>query len=142
MRKYIKKRFLSKSEKKFYYFLTQFELEKNIKIIPQINLSSIIHKPNATYRNELHSRNIDFGIFDKNFNLLLLIEFNDKSHDKQKTKERDYKVQKICKIAKIDLIPTTYKDFFENPTTIKEKLSKEIDLRINKYQSNFNSNYY
>ena len=71
---------------------------------PQINLASIINKEsNSRYQNELF-RNIDFGIFDKNYKLIVLIEINDRSHLDPKRRERDDKVHRICKNANIPLI--------------------------------------
>ena len=46
----------------------------------QVNLGAIIEKKSSIkYRNGLF-RNIDYGIFTKDFKLLLLIELNDSSH--------------------------------------------------------------
>ena len=68
---------MSTYERKFYNILK--ELEKEYIIIPQLNLATIIEKKNNNrYYSDLF-RNIDFAIFDKNMNkILLLIEINDK----------------------------------------------------------------
>ncbi len=71
-------------------------------IIPQVNLASVIQKENTKYRTELF-RNIDFGIFNKDFELLLLIELNDKSHIQRNRKIRDRKVKNILKECNIPL---------------------------------------
>lgn len=69
---------MTNAEKDFYQKLKP--LEKKYKIIPQVNLGAIIEKKSSIkYRNELF-RNIDYGIFTKDFKLLLLIELNDSSH--------------------------------------------------------------
>ena len=71
---------------------------------PQINLASIIDKESQSkYRNELF-RNIDFGIFDSDYSLKLLIEINDESHMRADRSARDSKVKTICDEAGIPLI--------------------------------------
>ena len=67
-----------------------------------MNLASVIQKENTKYRTELF-RNIDFGIFNKDFELLLLIELNDKSHIQRNRKIRDRKVKNILKECNIPL---------------------------------------
>ena len=128
--KYVKKPFMSKCEYDFYKKISI--LEKQFKIVPQVNLASIIDKIGERYRNELF-RNIDFAIFSNDYSrLLLLIELNDKTHNKTKRIKRDLKVKKICNDANIKLITfyTTYQnkqDYVINRilTEIKEVLDKE-----------------
>ena len=69
---YKKKNIMTDYEYKFYLILK--ELEKyNYKVIPQVNLATIVEKVNnKKYYTELF-RNIDFAIFDKNFQNLLLL---------------------------------------------------------------------
>ena len=81
---YTKMDFLTYNEKLFYR-----------KLLP-------LHKENTKYRTELF-RNIDFGIFNKDFELLLLIELNDKSHIQRNRKIRDRKVKNILKECNIPL---------------------------------------
>lgn len=81
---YTKKDFLTYNEKLFYR-----------KLLP-------LHKENTKYRTELF-RNIDFGIFNKDFELLLLIELNDKSHIQRNRKIRDRKAKNILKECNIPL---------------------------------------
>lgn len=87
----------------FAFFKKIQELEAKYIIIPQVNLASIIEKRGGKYHSELF-RNIDFGIFDINYNLLLLIELNDKSHTNIKRKDRDLKVKKILSDCQIPLL--------------------------------------
>ena len=99
---YVKKDFMTKAELQFYNKI--IELESEYKIVPQINLATIIKKLNKGYINELF-KNIDFAIFDKEYkNILLLIELNDETHYKIDRKDRDLKVKKICDDANIKLI--------------------------------------
>lgn len=94
---------MTNAEKEFYKKL--LVLEDNYKIIPQVNLATIINKKSKyKYRTELY-RNIDFVIFDKDFNeVLLLIELNDSTHSKKTRIDRDLKVKKICESANLKLI--------------------------------------
>lgn len=78
---YYQKNFMTGCELDFYDKIK--ELEVDYKIVPQINLATIIQKRNKGYINELF-KNIDFAIFTNDYRqLLLLIELNDKSHNKK-----------------------------------------------------------
>ena len=102
---YIKKKyFLSETEKNYLELIKDTLTTSKYIIQPQVNLASIINcKDFRKYHSELF-RNIDFGIFDYNYNIKALIEINDKTHYKNERKERDIKVQYICKQAEIPLI--------------------------------------
>lgn len=80
-------------------------------VVPQINLASVINKTsNGRWHNELF-HNIDFGIFDEGFNILLLVELNDSSHNRPDRIERDFKVRDIAAAASIPFIT-----FYTNKT--------------------------
>ena len=98
---YMRKRIMTDCE--FVFFNKIKELESNYIIIPQVNLASIIHKKNAKYCTELF-RNIDFGIFTKDYRLLLLIELNDKTHEQIKRKDRDLKVKRMLNECNIPIL--------------------------------------
>jgi hypothetical protein len=121
--KYVKKPFMTWTEKSFYNKLVKVFGDKYI-IQPQINLASIMNKEGSfEYANELF-RNIDFGIFSKDtYQLLLLIELNDESHLKLNRQVRDIKVEKLCKKAGYHLI----KFWTNQPNRLFY-----IDYRINK----------
>ena len=97
------KPFMTAYERKMYNVF--LKLGDEYKVIPQINLASIIRKKNNDhYYNDLF-RNIYFAIFDKECEkLLLLIEIDDASHDTYKRKQRDQKVNMICRDAGIKLL--------------------------------------
>lgn len=97
------KPFMTAYERKMYNVF--LKLGDEYKVIPQINLASIIRKKNNDhYYNDLF-RNIDFAIFDKECEkLLLLIEIDDALHDTYKRKQRDQKVNMICRDAGIKLL--------------------------------------
>jgi len=123
---YKKKNFLTYTEKNFLSML--YELKKyDLIIVPQVNLATIIQKTGEfQYQNELY-RNIDFGIFDKNYNILLLIELNDKTHQQYKRRERDIKVKEIIKQANIKLI-TFYTDKPNKPDYVIKRIIKELEI--------------
>ena len=106
---YYKKKIITDNEIAFFNKFR--ELNAKYIIIPQVNLASIIEKRGGKYHSELF-RNIDFGIFDINYNLLLLIELNDKSHTNIKRKDRDLKVKKILSDCQIPLL--TFYTYYPN----------------------------
>lgn len=121
---YQKKSLLTNAEKEFYNKLKKIETLGDYKVIPQVNLACIIHKDsNYRYRNELF-RNIDFGIFDSNFQVLLLIELNDSSHNLKSRKKRDIKINEILHWANIPIIRfyTSYPN--EEKYVVQRVLSK------------------
>lgn len=124
--KYIKKQLMTNNEKYFYNILKELENELNIKIQPQINLATIVKKVNNNkYINELF-RNIDFGIFNKDYeNLLLLIEIDDISHKNKNRIIRDKKVNKILKEAQIKLI-RFYTKYPNKPEYVKNRIIEEL----------------
>ena len=122
---YCQKPIMSKYENEFYNKMK--ELEQDYKIVPQLVLSSVIKKESKNkYQNELYKM-IDFAIFDKDYNkLLLLIEINDSSHNQTNRKERDLKVKKICNNANIKLI-TFYTKYPNEKDYIINRIKKEIE---------------
>ncbi len=122
-----KKRNLMTQTELFFYNKIK-ELENEYKIIPQLNIGTIVEKQNKGYRNELF-KNIDFAIFSNDFKeILLLIELNDYTHEQKKRKQRDKKIKEICNNANIKLITfyTKYpneKEYVLN--RIKEEIKKE-----------------
>lgn len=117
---YTKKNFLTKNEKDFFLILRELT-RYNLIIIPQVNLATVIQKVGEfRFQSELY-RNIDFGIFDKNYNLLLLIELNDSTHRMNSRKSRDIKVKDIASQAGIKLIT-----FYTNKPNKQEYVIKRI----------------
>lgn len=115
---------MTEYENNFYNILKN--LENEYKIIPQLNLASIIKKQNNNkYYNELF-RNIDFAIFNKDFSkILLLIELNDKTHNSIKRKDRDLKVKKICNDANIKII-FFYSKYPNEKNYVLNRILKEL----------------
>lgn len=122
---YSKKALMTKCEKDFYNKL--LDLKNDYEIMPQVNLATIIKRLDKTkYHNELF-RNVDFGIFSKNYEeLVLLIELNDSSHKQYNRTDRDLKVKKICNDANIKLI-TFYTNYPNEKDYVINRIKKEID---------------
>lgn len=122
---YIRKSFMTENEKIFYFKLKNIET-LGYKVVPQVNLASIITKQSDSRYNTELFRNIDFGIFDNEYNLLLLIELNDSSHKQATRHERDLKVKKICESAKINLI-FFYTSYPNERDYIINRVMKELE---------------
>ena len=124
---YHKRELITKCEKEFMTRLNTIFRKKFI-IQPQIPLRMIVTKENDKfnkYASELN-RYIDYGIFNKSYELQALVELNDKSHELEERKERDLKVQNICKQAKIPLITFWTYEKITNEE-IKHRIEKEIE---------------
>ena len=117
------KNYLTPNERLFYHKLCN--INENFIIIPQVPLSSIVKKVNGKYQNELN-RVIDFGIFDKNFMLLLLVELNDPSHNQINRRDRDLKVKKILDDCFIKLLT-----FYTQYPNEQEYITKRIHEALN-----------
>ncbi len=132
---YERKSLITKTEMFFYSIIK--ELERDYKIVPQLNLASIIRKENNNYYYTDLFRNVDFAVCTKDYSkVLLLIEINDKTHSQHKRRLRDIKVRKICDSVNIKLI-TFYSKYlnYKSKKSIISKIKKEIesiyDLELN-----------
>ena len=124
---YSKRDLLTECEKEFLNKLNSIFKDKYI-VQPQIPLRMIIEKSTDKlnkYANELH-RYIDYGIFDKNYKLLALVELNDETHKEYERYKRDIQVNEICKQAKIPLI-TFWTHGKQTDENIRYIIEKEIE---------------
>lgn len=102
-------------------------VEPAYTVQPQVNLASVVNKESQSrYRNELF-RNIDFGIFDRDYRLRVLIEINDQTHTTQDRRERDQRVKAICDEAGIPLVALWTK-YGINEGYIRERLAAHLEL--------------
>lgn len=125
--RYQKKRFLSASEKSFMDILRALEAY-HVIVVPQVNLATVIEKVGEfRYQNELY-RNVEFGIFDADYNPLLLIELNDASHQQDARKARDAKVKSITSQAGIQLM-TFYTNKPNKPDYVIERILTALKLQ-------------
>lgn len=121
-----KESIMTECEKAFFDVFKEI-VEPNYTVQPQVNLASVVDKdPYDRYRNELF-RNIDFGVFDDKYALLLLIEINDQSHMQKNRSERDSKVRSICEEAGIPIIAFWTK-YGINKQYIHKRLSEYLPL--------------
>ena len=126
---YYKKKFMTNYEKYFYDIFVELEKEYYIRIQPQVNLATIINKNTDSGRILELFKNIDFAIFTKNYEeLLLLIEINDKTHNIPKRIKRDKKVKEIVKEAGIKLI-TFYSNYPNSRDYVKNRIKKELNFK-------------
>lgn len=113
-------------EKEYFKVIRQL-VEPKYTVQPQINLASVVSKEShSKYRSELF-RNVDFGIFDRDYNIKVLIEINDKTHTQADRVQRDQKVNQICAEAGIPLI-TFWTKYGINPEYMRSRLSECLDL--------------
>lgn len=128
---YSRKKFMTDYERYFYNIFVELEQELMIKVVPQVGLSTIVKKEvNNKYITELF-RNIDFAIFDKDYNkVLLLIEINDSTHNTRTRIARDKRVEKILKDADIKLIKF-YSNYPNRHDYVKTRLKNVIISIIN-----------
>lgn len=122
-----KEHFLTYQELIFYKKL--LSLSGRYTIIPQVNLASIIDKKDSRYRTELF-RNIDFGIFSKDLDLLLLIELNDVTHSYPDRQYRDKKIKEILSQCKIPLLT-----FYTSYPNEEHYIIQRIENTIREYSS-------
>ncbi len=129
---YQKRNLMTNYEYKFYQNIK--ELEDEYQIVPQLNLAAVTKKINNNrYYSELF-RNIDFAIFSKDYQeLLLLIEINDQTHNNYNRRDRDMKVKKICNDIGVKLI-TFYTKYPNEKTYVINRIKNELDTNkdINK----------
>ena len=121
---YTRKKLMTDYEYKFYNILK--ELEDNYTIVPQLNLAAVVKKINNNrYYSELF-RNIDFAIFTKDYQeLLLLIELNDQTHNNYNRKDRDLKVKKICNDIGVKLM-TFYTKYPNEKAYVINRIKNEL----------------
>ncbi|MCI8612185.1 MAG: DUF2726 domain-containing protein [Clostridia bacterium] len=98
------------------------------EVLPQCVLASVIDKrTETTYRNELF-RIVDYVFVDKvTYAPLLLVELNDSSHNRADRKQRDAKVNEICRKAKLPLVtftPQQTKDYALVKKTVLSEILK------------------
>ncbi len=124
---YEKKDFMTIVERDFYNKIKVLEESKyNYRIIPQLNLASIVKKINNNYYYTDLFRNIDFAIFDKDYKkVLVLIELNDNTHKIKKRQARDIKVQQICNEIGIPLLKF-YPNYPNETSYVINKIIKTI----------------
>lgn len=121
-KEYQKKKLMTPTEIKYFHAI-QKAVSGNYILQPQVNLATIIERTDEhKYQNELY-RNIDFVIFDPQYNPIVLIEINDKTHKEKARQARDCKVKAICALAELPII-TFWTDYGINEEYIQKRISE------------------
>lgn len=116
---YKRKEFLLNIPERRFFEELQQSLPSNFSVFPQVVLSSIICVNGSiknfwTYQNKINRKTIDFVIFEKPyFKPVLAIEYDGKSHDGFKRKERDNFVNEALKSAGIKIIHVRHGENFD-----------------------------
>jgi hypothetical protein len=102
--------FLTKHELGFYQRLCEATRNKNLIIFSKVRLADIIEPKshNSTWQtqfNKIQSKHVDFLLCDKQYvQPKLIIELDDRSHDRKDRKERDAFVDKALSQAGIPIL--------------------------------------
>lgn len=125
---YRKKYLLTKNELEFYKCLKIIADELNLCVLSKIRLADLIeiygHKNNSEYFKyfgKIKAKHIDFALAKKeNLEIILLIELDDFSHNRQDRKLRDEFIDKICKQCNYKILHT------QDNILLKEKIISKI----------------
>lgn len=105
---YKSKYLLSPNEYKFYKELKKFTDENSLLICPKVGLKDLFDvtdtKNKMTYFNKVKQKHIDFLVCDSTLKPKYAVELDDKSHEKEKSKESDDFKNAIFGLANIPLI--------------------------------------
>ena len=104
--KFFKKKVLTPTELTF--FNTLLKATPNSFIFPQVSLSQLVGIPKGPDKlgsfNRINRMTVDFVIADEELNTLVVIELDDRSHDRKSSAERDQKKDIVLATAGIPLI--------------------------------------
>jgi hypothetical protein len=136
---YKSKYLLSPNEYKFYIELKKYTDENNLLICPKIGLKDLFEvkgtdtKNYMTYFNKINKKHIDFLVCDSSLKPKFAIELDDKSHEKEKSKENDDFKNAIFGLANIPLIRIKAlqqysREYLES--SIKRVLNPILDIPI------------
>lgn len=116
---------LTKNELKFYRILKQITDKLGYSIFCQVSLYQIVNSKDFKDFNKIKSKSIDFVITQENCKILICIELDDFTHERQKRIERDNFINKLFKDLGIKLLRIPVQNFYnieELETKIKESL--------------------
>ena len=117
-----KENLLTEAENKFYKVLNSVLEGTEYVVFVQVNLQALIKMTSQNsstfwiYRNWINETYIDFVICEKETTkVVVVIELDDSSHNTEKRKKRDEKLNSIFSKANINIIHMPVKnDYFEN----------------------------
>lgn len=130
---YKKKYLLTKNEWSFYKKIKPICDKNNLHIISKVRLADIVeveksleYKEKQKYFNKIKNKHIDFIICNpENLAILVLIELDDKSHERKNRIARDEFVNKLCEKVGYKLIRTNNANNFEE--LIKPWINEKIE---------------
>lgn len=124
--KYIKCEYLlTKTELKFYRILKQITNKLGYSLFCQVSLYQIVKNKSFKDFNKIKSKSIDFVITQENCKILLCIELDDKTHQKQERIKRDNFLNELFKELKIKFLRIQVQNYYnieELENKIKESL--------------------
>lgn len=112
-------RFLTPSEKKFYFLLRERTPEE-IMICPKVRLADILAVENGnkhymTHFNKISQKHVDFVLCDaSDMEILCAVELDDSSHELKDRKKRDKFVNRAFEAAGVDIIHIPLKSEFDD----------------------------
>lgn len=100
--KYKKRELLTENERNAFVIIKKVTNSLNFQLYTKVRLADIVEpsisgKQWQTLFNKIQSKHVDFLVTDNNFNIICIIEIDDKSHEKNNRKERDKFVDFILK---------------------------------------------
>ena len=122
---YKKDYLLTQTELKFYRLLKQITNELGYSLFCQVSLYEIVKNKEYKDFNKIKSKSIDFVITQENCKILMCIELDDKTHEKQKRLERDMFIDKLFKDLNIKLLRIPVQNFY-NIEELKNKIKESL----------------
>ncbi len=109
---YHRKNLLTKNEWFFFKKLKEITDRHNLHILSKVRLIDLVdvneqvpQKEKLSYRARIIQKHVDFVLVNPDtFQVYMIIELDDSSHNAEKRKERDDLVNKVCEAAKIPII--------------------------------------
>lgn len=116
---------LTKNELKFYKILKQVTNKLGYSLFCQVALYEIIKSKNYKDFNKIKSKSIDFVITQENCKILLCIELDDISHERNKRIERDNFINQLFKDLNIKLLRIPVQNFY-NMEELENKIKESL----------------
>lgn len=115
------------TERFFYKVLREITKKLDLDILTKVRLADIVYTNNNNYKyfNKIKAKHIDFVLIDKDGNIKLLIELDDKSHLEPERQKRDLFINNIFKDKKIKLLRIQAK-YIYNETELEEKIKESL----------------
>ena len=129
--RYTRAKLLTPGELEFFRVL-DVAVRKKYSVFAQVRLANLVNIPDKYFLwknfNQLGAKCVDFVLYDKNTgSTLIVIELDDKSHERPERKTRDEFVNKVLKEAKIPILHLKYKYQYNIPeilNSIAEKIQE------------------